>query len=264
MLHRPKKSLGQNFLKDQSALRAMVASSEISKGETVLEIGPGKGALTSSLLEAGATVIAVEKDSDLIGGLNEKFASEIKNGQFILICDDILKIDFENYNLKLESYKLIANIPYYITGEILKKFLETKSPPKKIVLLVQKEVAERIVAKTGKESVLSISVKIFGTPKYIQTVKAKYFSPAPKVDSAIIAITPFEKGKISNTPKFFRFLKEAFKSKRKTIFNNLKSTDLPKEKIMEILEKTEIDQKTRPEDISLPKWVELFKTIDLL
>ena len=264
MIHRPKKSLGQNFLKDQSALRAMVSSSEISSKDTVLEIGPGKGALTSKLLETGATVIAIEKDRDLIGLLNEKFSSEVKSGQFSLIYEDVLKIDLENFNPKLKNYKLVANIPYYITGEILKKFLETKNKPEKIALIVQKEVAERIVAKDGKESVLSISVKIFGVPKYIQTVKAKYFSPAPKVDSAIITITPFEKGKISDTQKFFSFLKEAFKSKRKTIFNNLKSTDLPKEKIEEILNKTDIDQKTRPEDIPLLKWIELFTTIDLL
>lgn len=261
MIHRPKKSLGQNFLKDQSALRAMVSSSEIASKDTVLEIGPGKGALTSKLLETGATVIAIEKDRDLIGLLNEKFSSEIRSGQFILICDDILKFNPETYRLKPIAYKIVANIPYYITGEIIKKFLETKNKPEKISLLVQKEVAERIVAKDGKESVLSISVKIFGTPKYIQTVKAKYFSPAPKVDSAIITITPFEKGKISDTQNFFSFLKEAFKSKRKTIFNNLKSTDLPKEKILEILEKVSISEKTRPEDISVEKWIELFKEI---
>ncbi len=260
MIHRPKKSLGQNFLKDQSALRAMVSASEINSKDTVLEIGPGKGALTSKLLETGAEVVAIEKDRDLIDLLNEKFSKEIKNKQLSLFCDNILQIDLKK--LKLKNYKLVANIPYYITGEILKKFLETEKSPQKITLLVQKEVAERIVAKNGKESVLSISVKIFGTPKYIQTVKAKYFSPAPKVDSAIIAIIPFEKSKISNTEKFFPFIKEAFKSKRKTIFNNLKSTNLPKEKILETLKKISINEKTRPEDISVEKWIELFKEID--
>ena len=259
MIHRPKKSLGQNFLKDQSALRAMVSASEITSKDTVLEIGPGKGALTSKLLETGAEVIAIEKDRDLIEPLNEKFSKEIKNKQFSLVCDDILQIDLKK--LKLKNYKLVANIPYYITGEILKKFLETEKSPQKITLLVQKEVAERIVAKNGKESVLSISVKIFGTPKYIQTVKARFFSPAPKVDSAIIAITPFEKSKVSNIERFFPFIKEAFKSKRKTIFNNLKSTDLPKEKILAVLEKVSISEKTRPEDISVEKWIELFKEI---
>src|SRR3990167_5903415 len=169
---RAKKSLGQHFLKSERALRTMVEAGKVTKEDTVLEIGPGRGVLTEKLLAVGCQVIAVEKDDGLFELLEQKFAKEIASSKLTLIHDDIL-----NFKLKIENYKLVANIPYNITGAILKKILETDYQPETMVLLVQKEVAERIVGKRGsrastKESILSISVKAYGIPRYVETVKA--------------------------------------------------------------------------------------------
>ena len=201
MIYKAKKSLGQNFLKSEPALNMMCEAGEVSDKDTVLEIGPGKGALTKKLLEKAKRVIAVEKDHELFEFLQEKFVDEIKNGKLELINGDILEFDPTTYYLLLTtSYKLIANIPYNITGAIFKKFLSSSFQPEKMVLLVQKEVADRVVARApgnkksgGKESILSLSVKAYGDPKYIMKVHKRFFSPSPKVDSAIISISNISK-----------------------------------------------------------------------
>ena len=160
-----KKSLGQNFLKSKTALLAMIKAGEIISDDIVLEIGPGQGALTEKILETGAKVIAVEKDDRLIEVLDEKFAESVKNSQFTLIHGDILELDLNKMGLKNGNFKLIANIPYYITGLIFRKFLSGDIQPKKLVIMVQKEIADRIVARDGKESLLSLSVKAYGDVK---------------------------------------------------------------------------------------------------
>ena len=176
-MFKTKKSLGQNFLKSQKALEDIISAGRISKKDCVIEIGPGKGALTTHLIKTGAKVIAIEKDDRLISELNEKFPT-VK-----IIHDDILKFDLNSIPklISTSTYKLIANIPYYITGEIIEKYLSSKYQPSTMVLMVQKEVADRIVAKDGKESILSIAVKVYGKPKYISIVKKKYFSPEPNL-----------------------------------------------------------------------------------
>jgi 16S rRNA (adenine1518-N6/adenine1519-N6)-dimethyltransferase len=184
---KPKKSLGQNFLKSEAALRKIIEVGEIKKDDVILEIGPGKGALTSRLLEHAGLVIAVEKDRELFELLKIKFNKEIEEKKLKLINEDILE-DGITTTLKPLRYKIIANIPYNITGAILKKFLTAENQPTSMVLMVQNEVAKRIVARDGKESILSVSVKAYGTPKLVMKVEARYFSPAPKVDSAIISI----------------------------------------------------------------------------
>ena len=209
--------MGQNFLKSQPALRKMLEMGEVNDKDIILEIGPGKGALTEKLLEKAKCVIAVEKDRDLVELLKEKFTDEIKSGKLLLLNEDILKFNLgevilnsfsgprmredeePDHSKKLKSlrrdfgYKIIANIPYNITGAIFKKFLSCDAQPDRMVLLIQKEVAERIVAKNDKESILSLSVKAYGTPKYIMKVHKRFFSPSPKVDSAIIAIINISK-----------------------------------------------------------------------
>lgn len=160
-----KKSLGQNFLNSPSAVRSIITAGQVGKTDVVLEIGPGKGVLTKELLKTGAKVVAIEKDDRLIIFLSELFASEIDSGQFVLIHADILDlVSMDSMSQHLSEilglkYKIIANIPYYITGEIIKRFHTTPKNPILMVLLVQKEVADRIIANDGKESVLSISVK---------------------------------------------------------------------------------------------------------
>jgi 16S rRNA (adenine1518-N6/adenine1519-N6)-dimethyltransferase len=160
---KPKKSLGQNFLRSQKTVEEIVRTSNIQNDDLVLEIGPGEGVLTLELLKNGAEVIVIEKDDRLIPELTLKFKEEVENGKLKIIHDDALNVEISEIINK--KYKIVANIPYYITGQLLRKFLSAKQKPELITVLVQKEVAERIVAKDGKESILSLAVKIFGTPK---------------------------------------------------------------------------------------------------
>lgn len=255
-----KKSLGQNFLKSGSALRSIIVAGDVKPTDTILEIGPGKGALTAKILETGAQVIAIEKDRELIPFLKEKFATEIASGQFDLREGDILELDAKTIlkGKKVKDYKLIANIPYYITGEIIRKFFEEKSQPARMVLLVQKEVAVRIVARDNKESILSIACKAYSTPKYIQTVKRDAFTPAPNVDSAIIQFTHinkdvFEKNNISEQ-EFFSLIKLGFAHKRKKLGGNLKdiSPTLNTQEFQKIKD-------LRAENLTTEDWISLLK-----
>ena len=203
-----KKSLGQHFLHAPNVVGAMIHVARIEPGMIVLEIGPGKGVLTRGLLKAGANVIAVEKDERAIEYMKENFAPELADGKLKLVQDDILAINPADLGLEKENYIVAANIPYYITGEILRKFLTAQVYPARMALLVQKEVAKRIVAADGKESILSISVKAYGEPKYIDTVPKRSFRPIPKVDSAIILIDKiskefFENDQVSASGTFF-------------------------------------------------------------
>jgi len=251
-----KKSLGQHFLTSQGALAKIIEAGNLKKIDVVLEIGPGKGVLTEKLLEQVKKVIAIEKDNALFELLKEKFKKEIKNKKLELLNADIL--DYEPRG----EYKLIANIPYNITGAILEKFLSAEHQPELAVLLVQKEVAERIVAKNDKESILSISVKVYGEPKYIQTVKAGSFSPAPKVDSAIIAIENISKDFFRDFSEkdFFTALRAGFKSKRKKLSSNL-SKIYPKEHVKETFQEIGLDDNLRAEDLSVSGWINLVKNL---
>ena len=279
-MHKAKKSLGQNFLKSEIALRQIIEAGEIKSDDVILEIGPGKGALTSKLLEKAKTVIAIEKDRELFEFLKIKFEKEIKMNTLILVCEDILEFDI-NEVLKVRNYKIIANIPYNITGAILKKFLTEKNQPEMMVLMVQHEVATRIIARDGKESILSISVKAYGEPKLIAKVDKRYFSPAPKVNSAIISIknisrknfppllveegvgggdskknhlalkgTPPSKG---GEDKFWQIVKAGFAHKRKKLSSNLKN-------VCQRDTLTSLGNK-RAEDLSLANWIELTKSL---
>jgi 16S rRNA (adenine1518-N6/adenine1519-N6)-dimethyltransferase len=257
MIYKAKKSLGQNFLKSKVALNKMCEEGEVNNKDTILEIGPGKGALTEKLLEKAGQVIAIEKDQDLMIILQERFANEIKNKKLILINEDILDFDPITY-FKNKNYKIIANIPYNITGAIFKKFLSSSSQPEKMILLVQKEVAERIVSRDGKESILSLSVKAYGMPKYVLKVSKKFFSPSPKVDSAIISISNISKNnfkKSSDEKNFFNIVKSGFAHKRKVLRKNLMNTERNSVQIDKIFEELKIDQKTRAEDIKIEKWL---------
>jgi len=277
-----KKSLGQNFLKSETALQKIVEAGEINKDDVILEIGPGRGALTLKLLEKSKHVIAVEKDRELFEFLQNKFSKEIASGTLVLVHEDILNFDITKNKMVLSflnglagrgtqktedlkkiskpfyfSYKIIANIPYNITGAILKKFLTETNQPTLMVLMVQHEVAKRIIASDKKESILSISIKAYGEPKMIMKVPARYFSPTPKVDSAIIAIKNisrkiFENNKI-NEDKFWEIVKKGFAHKRKKLSSNLKTlkneSSIPLENL----------GNKRAEDLSLKDWIVLVK-----
>lgn len=259
---RAKKSLGQNFLKSKKALSAMIDAGNVQSCDLVLEIGPGEGALTEKLLETGAKVIAVEKDDRLIEGLNEKFLDKNQKGRFTLIHGDILELDLEKMGLNNGDYKLIANIPYYITGQIFRKFLEGNIQPSKLVMMVQKEIADRIIARDGKESLLSLSIKVYGQVKKIMKVEKENFSPKPKVDSAIILVDNISKDFFSdiNEKKYFDIIKAGFAHKRKILMANLKEK-FPNFNITEIFEKLKLSHKIRAEDMKINDWKNLVKKL---
>lgn len=253
-----KKSLGQHFLTSEGAVSTILDEADVVGDDIILEIGPGKGVLTKKLLYFGGKIIAVEKDKDLIPMLEETFKSEIKKGKFDLIEKDVLDFDSEVLRFYDSTYKLIANIPYYITGKLIRKFLESTFQPERMVLMVQKEVGERIIARDNKESILSISIKAYGTPRYVQTVKAGSFSPKPKVDSAIISIKDISKNFFDGftEEQFFELLKAGFKSKRKKLSSNL--TEIAsKEKIKEVFKERGLNENIRAEDLPFSEWGEL-------
>ncbi len=258
---RAKKSLGQNFLNSARVAKDIANAGIDSLEDIVLEIGPGKGILTQELLTKAKKVYAVEKDERLIVFLKKKFEDEIKNGKLILIQDDILNFDLTRYTLHATRYTLVANIPYYITGEVLRKFLSGSSQPKTMVLMLQKEVAERIVARDKKESILSLSVKVYGTPRIIKKVPARYFNPVPKVDSAILTIKNISKANFTNQAEedsFFKIIKSGFAHRRKFAIRNLEHLFINKD-ILDSFSACKIDQKARAENISLSKWLCLTK-----
>ena len=177
--------LGQHFLKHGWAARALAHAAGIRSGETFLEIGPGKGILTKELLTL-APVVAVEKDGALVEQLKLTFAEDIATGRLRLVEGDVRDFSPTGYGLQATGYVVAANIPYYITGEIIRQFLTADTQPRAMALLVQKEVAQRIVSM--KESILSLSVKAYGTPRLVEKVSRTHFSPPPSVDSAILAV----------------------------------------------------------------------------
>lgn len=266
-----KKSLGQHFLKSQGAIKAIVLSGQLQKDDVVLEIGPGTGALTKELLAHAGRVIAIEKDESLVELLQEESKKWHKEendkpnnlGQLDLIQADILNFDPQSLSSKTKSYKLIANIPYYITGAIIRRFLETSFPPSTMVLLVQKEVAERIAVKNSgknlaKESLLSISVKAYGQPKIVVKVPRGAFVPVPNVDSAVLLVQNiskirFQEAKITEK-SFFQLLHAAFAHKRKKLIGNLSLLEADLNKRVSIFEKAGISVNIRAEDVNLETW----------
>lgn len=247
-----KRSLGQNFLKCGWVLGAIVKAAELGGEDIVLEVGPGKGILTKKLLEHAGRVVAVEKDDRLIPYLGELFAAEIASGKLVLVHGDILD-DALRAKLPLgEAYSIVANIPYYITGQFFRLFLESARQPKQMIVMVQKEVADRIVARDGKESILSMAVKAYGTPHIIEKVPRGCFSPEPNVDSALLQVTGISKKFFSGFDEetFFTMLKAGFAQKRKRVLGNLKKfirddVELP------------IPKNARAEELSLEDWKKL-------
>jgi 16S rRNA (adenine1518-N6/adenine1519-N6)-dimethyltransferase len=215
--------LGQHFLTARWASALLVESARVDASSTVLEIGPGTGNLTKELLRTGCKVIAVEKDTSLIETLHVRFAQEIATSQLTIVEQDIRNVTPESLHLSAGSYILAANIPYYITGEIIKTFLTSTAHPSRAALLVQREVAERI-AREKKESILSLSVKVYGTPVYVQTVSKGCFSPPPRVDSAILLIDAIAHDRVRavGEDRFFHIVKKGFAGKRKMLGGNLK------------------------------------------
>jgi 16S rRNA (adenine1518-N6/adenine1519-N6)-dimethyltransferase len=259
-----KKQLGQNFLHSSTILRKIVDAAKVGENDIVLEIGPGKGALTEELLLKAKKVISVEKDSDLIPLLKEKFTNEIDAEKLQLVEGDILDpLLLNSLGFKNGEFKIVANIPYYITGQIFRLFLSGDLQPSSITLVVQKEVAERIVSRDKKESILSLAVKAYGTPKYVEKISARYFTPEPKVDSAIIFIENISRKNFTNKKEedlFFSILKTGFAHKRKLLIGNLGEL-FDKELLKKTFTSCSIPEKSRAEEINIEKWLELTKKL---
>jgi 16S rRNA (adenine1518-N6/adenine1519-N6)-dimethyltransferase len=250
-----KKSLGQHFLNSNYVPKKMCEAANLQTDDVVLEIGPGTGALTKEILARGAHVVAIEADVRAIESLKETFSFEISTGQLTIYHHDARVIDPAQFNLKNLQYKVISNIPYYISGLLFRTLLEANCQPNTLVFLVQKEVAMRI-ARDKKESLLSLSVKVFGDPTYICTVGKGHFTPPPKIDSAIIAVSSISKERLGAIPQetFFTILHLGFGQKRKQLIGNL-SASFERAVVQQALATLDLPQNIRAEDIPLHTWI---------
>jgi len=240
------KRLGQYFLKNKRKIQKIVDALELQNGDTVVEIGPGKGALTREILKNKVKYIGIEKDEELIDELlNSKFVRERDNIE--IIKGDILKILPGLTTYKLTTLKLVGNIPYYITGQLLRILEEIEKKPKFIVLTIQKEVAERLVVKPPNMNILGASVQVWGDIKIIEQIPKEDFKPVPKVDSAVIKIVPLG----NKIPEgYYQLVKILFRHPRKTILNNL-SISLEKEVVSKKIKDAGFDPKIRPQNLSI-------------
>ncbi len=263
------KKLGQNFLIDDNAVSEIVNQSEISSSDLVIEIGPGLGTLTASLLEKAGKVIAVELDTKVLDILKDRF-SLYKN--FELIHNDILKVDLktlikENLNSEITNCKIVANLPYYITTPIIMKLLEDDLPLESITVMVQKEVAERLTATPGTKDAGSIThiIYYYTKPSLILNVLRDSFMPAPEVDSAVIKLELLKEPRVKVTDKriFFEVIKAAFSLKRKTLVNCFMNSKLFKDKqeIENLLTSLNIDLRVRGEKLTIEDFARIANEI---
>ncbi len=282
----PNKFLGQNFLIDQNVLDKIIETADLKPGNNVLEIGPGLGTLTAALCRAGANIVAIEKDKDLIPVLKDNL-KEYKN--YKIINNDFLQIDFDKAKtlllgngvskLDLETpfpsershtpinYKIISNIPYYITSPVIRKIFSFFVLPTEIIFLVQREVAERICAPAGDMSLISLYVQFHGTPSVEGIVKPESFWPAPKVESAIVKIIIGKRFELPTAEEdaLWRLAKIGFSSRRKTLANNLAAGFRRKNsEIKELLKKAGFSENIRAQELSVEKWIKLLKVMERL
>ena len=251
------KSLGQHWLRDRDALAHIATSAELKPDDTVLEIGPGLGTLTSELLRRAGKVIAVEFDSELARKLPAQFPG--KNLE--VINSDILKFDLSTLTT---GYKVVANVPYYITSKIIKMLMTDANKPSITVLLVQKEVAERLAAKPGKMSILAVSAQLFADVELGEVVRAELFTPPPKVDSQVVILQTRQSPFLTDISEndFFRVVKAGFSAKRKKLRSSLSGgLKLSKSEIEIILGKAGISPDARAETLDLDAWVRLTRIV---
>jgi len=257
---RPKKSLGQHFLIDEAVLERILSAAELSPGDVVVEIGPGLGVLTEGLAKRGARVIAVELDSKLVALLKKRLAAfpdvKIVHADILEVTPRQLLQDNLSASELARGYKVIANLPYYITSPVLSHFLEAQLQPSKMVVMVQKEVGEVIAAAPGKMRLLSVKAQFYSQPVIISYVPAASFYPPPKVDSVILRLDVYSQPSIevSDVAGFFDIVMHGF------IRNSLAhSLEMPPSQVASLLEKAGIEAKRRAETLSLEEWRELWK-----
>ncbi len=258
----PKKSLGQSFMVEPRALQRMVQAADLSPADAVLEIGAGLGALTDLLAERARRVVTVEVDGRFIPYLRRRYA-HAPNVE--VVHADILQADLAHLmGADAEAYKALGNLPYYITSAILRHLLESPTPPRLLVLTVQREVAERITAAPGAMSLLAVSVQFYGTPQIVARLKAGSFYPPPEVESAIVRIEPRTGGPLlpsHEAERFFRIVRAGFGQPRKQLRNSLAAAlPLEAQKVVDWLTAAGIDPRRRPESLALEEWLALYRT----
>lgn len=257
-----KKSLGQNFLTSEVVPNWMCDAGKVSRGEVVIEIGAGTGALTRVLLTRGAIVHAIETDARAILVLTTTFSEAISNGQLILHHGDMREFDLTTITTALRDYKIVANIPYYLSGFLLRTCLELPHPPSTLVFLMQKEVVHRIT-RDKKQSLLSLSVAVYGQPTYYKTVSRGHFNPPPKVDSAILLVSDISHTHLNNSAdreQFFTLLHQGLGQRRKQLLGTLAQTydRLVLENIFSTLG---LSLTIRGEDVPLSTWLRLHQVL---
>ena len=254
------KSLGQHWLKDPDVLADIADAADLTKNDIVLEIGPGLGTLTSRLLARAGQVIAVEFDSELAKKLPGQFPG--KNLQ--VIHQDILQFDTSTLP---KGYKIVANVPYYITSKIISTFSESPNPPATMVLLVQKEVAERLAANPGDYSISSVAAQVFYEVSLGAVVRAELFTPPPKVDSQVVILKRRPEPLVATSMQadFFRLIKAGFSAKRKKLRSSLAGgLQRPKAEIERLLQSADISADARAEDLTIAQWLTLLQGCDIM
>lgn len=252
---KPRRESGQNFLVNDLVVKDLIKAGELSKEDTVLEIGAGLGALTVELCAKAKRVVAVEQDRNFLPAL-KKLASANKNLE--IINADIFKVDFAK--IKLKNFKIISSLPYNITSLVFRHFLEYGPRPSLMAVIVQKEVAERICARPGEHTLLSLSVQLFGEPKIVKIISKNNFFPVPEVDSAILVVKNIKQPEnIKDIKKFFRLLRVGFSQKRKKLSNNLQNGfKITKEESEKMLKLAKLNDNCRAQELSLAEWRLLF------
>lgn len=259
MITKPKKSLGQNFLSDKNVLESIVLFSGIHAESNVIEIGPGRGALTEVLLATGATVKAIELDRDLVPALQERFRH---HSRFFIEEGDILDIPLETFYPNGEPYQVVANIPYYITAPIIRKLLTEQPAPQSITLLVQKEVAERLAGGAKTRSILTVATQFYSKVKLGPVIPKTYFDPVPKVESQLVQLLPY-RVETKEDENFFRLVKIGFSARRKTLFNNLVASRLAtKENIQQVFTVLQWPLTRRAQDLEIAEWMLLLEKMN--
>ncbi|MGD2027262.1 MAG: 16S rRNA (adenine(1518)-N(6)/adenine(1519)-N(6))-dimethyltransferase RsmA [Anaerolineales bacterium] len=258
---KPQKGLGQNFLTDPASLRKIISAAGIQPEDTILEIGPGLGSLTALLADAAARVVAVELDRRMVRALEEILAPY---DNVELIQGDILEVNLNDL-VSQPGYLVVANIPYYLTSALIRQLLEADNAPQRLVLTVQKEVAERICAGPGDLSLLALGVQVYGDPQITDHIPAGAFYPTPKVDSAVVRVDLYPQPRIARDrlEDFFALTKAGFSQKRKTLQNAI-SAGMRWEKSFtgELISKAEIDPKRRAQTLSLEEWGKLVDALE--
>ena len=249
----PKKSLGQHWLKDREILGQIADSADLKQEDTVLEIGPGLGTLTSELLRRAQRVVAVELDQDLARKLPGQFPG--KNLE--VVNDNILEFDLDTLP---KNYKVVANVPYYITSKIIQKLMQAQNAPQRVTILVQKEVAERLAAKEGEMNILAISALVYSEIELGVVVPAKYFTPPPKVDSQVVILTrrPEPLVNLEDEKLFFQLVKAGFSAKRKKIQSSLAGgLGISKDQSADFLAEAKVLPDKRAQNLSIDDWLRL-------